>query len=201
MAETKKHDLDDDSLKSEQLPDEETAEEKKEEKEPLNLAVDIQNRSTCERHIKVTIPREDIERYFDKEFSDLMPNAQIPGFRAGRAPRKLVETRFRKDVTEKVKTLLLSDSLAQIHEEQKIAAISEPDLDLDAVEVPAEGPLTFEFNLEVRPEFALPKWKGLKIEKPVREITDADVDEAMHNVLANRGRSVSATGRSPVSTN
>jgi trigger factor len=194
MAETKKHDLDDDSLKSEQLPGEETAEEKEEEKEPLNLAVDIQNRSTCERHIKVTIPREDIERYFDKEFSDLMPNAQIPGFRAGRAPRKLVETRFRKDVTEKVKTLLLSDSLAQIHEEQKIAAISEPDLDLDAVEVPAEGPLMFEFNLEVRPEFALPKWKGLKIEKPVREITDADVDEALHNVLANRGRLVPFSG-------
>ncbi len=194
MAETKKRDLDDDTLKSEQLPDEDTAEEKEEEKEPLNLAVDIQNRSTCERHIKVTIPREDIERYFDKEYSDLMPDVQIPGFRPGRAPRKLVETRFRKDVTEKVKTLLLSDSLAQIHEEQKIAAISEPDLDLDAVEVPAEGPLTFEFNLEVRPEFAMPKWKGLKIEKPVREISPADVDEALHNVLANRGRLVPFDG-------
>jgi trigger factor len=194
MAETRKHDLNDDSLNSEQLLDEETAEEQEEEKEPLNLEVDIQNRSTCERHIKVTIPREDIERYFDKEFSDLMPTAQIPGFRPGRAPRKLIEARFRKDVTEKVKTLLLSDSLAQINEERKIAAISEPDLDLDAVEVPAEGPLTFEFNLEVRPEFSLPKWKGLKIEKPVREITDADVDEALHNMLANRGRLVPFDG-------
>jgi trigger factor len=196
MAETKKHDLDEDSLKSEQLPDEETAEnvEQEEAKEPLKLEVDIQNRSTCERHIKVTIPREDIERYFDNEFSELMPTAQIPGFRQGRAPRKLVETRFRKDVSEKVKTLLLSDSLAQIHEEQKIAAISEPDLDLDAVEIPAEGPLTFEFNMEVRPEFALPKWKGLKIDKPVREISDADVDEALHNVLANRGRLVPFDG-------
>ncbi|MGD0517102.1 MAG: trigger factor [Thermoguttaceae bacterium] len=196
MAETKKHDLDDDSLNSEKLLDEETAEQQQEEeKEPLNLEVDIQNRSTCERHIKVTIPREDIERYFDKEFSDLMPTAQIPGFRPGRAPRKLIEARFRKDVTEKVKTLLLSDSLAQIHEERNIAAISEPDLDLDAVEVPAEGPLTFEFNLEVRPEFTLPKWKGLKIEKPVREITDADVDEALHNLLANRGRLVPFDGQ------
>ena len=194
MAETRKHDLNDDSLNSEQLLDEETADEQEEEKEPLNLEVDIQNRSTCERHIKVTIPREDIERYFDKEFSDLMPTAQIPGFRPGRAPRKLIEARFRKDVTEKVKTLLLSDSLAQIHEERNIAAISEPDLDLDAVEVPAEGPLTFEFNLEVRPEFTLPKWKGLKIEKPIREITDADVDEALHNMLASRGRLVPFDG-------
>ena len=86
------------------------------------------------------------------------------------------------------------DSLAQIHEEQKIAAISEPDFDLDAVEVPDEGPMTFEFNLEVRPEFTMPKWKGLKIEKPVREITEADVDQALHNVLANRGRLVPFDG-------
>ena len=194
MAEKRKLDVDDDSSKTEQLPDEAVAQEEEQEKEPLHLAVDMQNRGTCERHIKVTIPRDDIDRYFDKEYSDLMPNAQIPGFRAGRAPRKLVETRFRKDVAEKVKTLLLSDSLAQIHEEQKIAAISEPDLDLDAVEVPAEGPLTFEFNLEVRPEFTMPKWKGLKIDKPVRQITDADVDQALHNVLANRGRLVPFDG-------
>jgi trigger factor len=188
MAETRKSDLDEENLTSQELPGEDTAEEEKEEKQPLTLTVDIQNRSTCERHIVVSIPREDIDRYFDNEFSELMPTVQIPGFRPGRAPRKLVETRFRKEVAEKVKTLLLSDSLAQIHEDQKIAAIGEPDLDLDAVEIPAEGPLTFEFNLEVRPEFALPKWKGLKIEKPVREISDADVDEALHNLLANRGQ-------------
>jgi trigger factor len=192
MAEIKKHDLDDDSLNTEPLVDEETAEE--EEKERLNLGVDIQNRSTCERHITVNIPREDIDRYFDKEFSDLMPTAQIPGFRPGRAPRKLVEARFRKDVSEKVKTQLLMDSLAQIHDEQNISAISEPDFDLEAVEMPADGPLTFEFNLEVRPEFNLPKWKGMKLEKPVHEISDADVDQALYNVLANRGRLVPFDG-------
>jgi trigger factor len=188
MAETKKNDLDEPII-SEQAGDEPAAEQAEEElKERLNLEVDIQNRGTCQRHIVVTIPHEDIERYFDKEYTEMMPTVQIPGFRPGRAPRKLVETRFRKDVSEKVKSLLLSDSISQIHDEQKIAAISEPELDIEAVEVPQEGPLTFEFDLEVRPEFTLPKWKGLKIEKPVREISDADVDDAVHNVLANRGR-------------
>jgi trigger factor len=197
MAKTKNRDLEEDALKTEATGEEQPAEEaeKKEEKrEPLKLAVDIQNRGTCERHIVVTIPREDIDRYFDKEYSQLMPDAHVPGFRPGRAPRKLVETRFRKDVTDKVKTLLLSDSLAQIHEEQKLAAISEPDLDLDAVEMPAEGALTYEFNLEVRPEFTVPKWKGLRIEKPVRQITDADVDRALQNLLTNRGRLVPFDG-------
>ncbi len=56
MAETKKHDLDDESLQSQTAPEEESAKEEEEEREPLNLAVDIQNRGTCERHIVVTIP-------------------------------------------------------------------------------------------------------------------------------------------------
>ena len=44
-----------------------------EEKQKLNLAVDIKEKSACERHITVTVPREDIERYFTKQFDDLVP--------------------------------------------------------------------------------------------------------------------------------
>src|SRR5712671_1889749 len=83
------------------------ASEEQEEREPLNLDVKIASPGSCQRHITVTVPREDIERYFDKAFGDLMPNATVPGFRAGRAPRKLVEHRFRKDVADQVKGSLL----------------------------------------------------------------------------------------------
>jgi trigger factor len=176
MADTEMTGLDESTLEGE------------EKQERLNLDVKIESRGTCERHITVTLPREDIERYYDHEFSDIMPEAQIPGFRPGRAPRKLVESRFRKEVTGKVKSQLLMDSLAQIHEENKIAAISEPDIDIDAVEIPEDGSMTFEFNLEVRPEFAIPTWKGLAIEKPVHEITDADVDRTLQRILSNRGK-------------
>ena len=87
----------------------------------LNLEVKIDSRSACERHVTVTIPREDIERYFDKEFSELMADGRTcPGFRAGRAPRKLVETRFRKDVADQVKGALLMDSLTQVTEDEKL---------------------------------------------------------------------------------
>jgi trigger factor len=117
-----------------------------------------------------------------------MPTAHVPGFRPGRAPRKLVEARFRKDLSEKVKSELLMACLTQVNEEQKLAPISEPDFDLEAIEMPEEGPLTFEFDIEVRPEFALPKWKGLVIEKPVREFSEADVDQTLEGILARRGR-------------
>jgi len=178
-------------LPEDELPDEEQAEgEEAEEKPKLNLEVKVDQRSACQRHITVTVPREDVDRYFDKEFSELMSSAQVPGFRPGHAPRKLIETRFRKDVTERVKSVLLMDSIAQVNEEQDLSAISEPDLDLDAVEVPKEGPMTFEFDLEVRPEFDLPKWKGLSIERPIREFSDADVDAALKTLLARHGELV-----------
>ena len=164
------------------------------EAEKLQLELTIDKPSTCERHISVTVPREDIERYYDKQYTELMPEAQVPGFRPGHAPRKLIEKRFRKDVTDKVKSQLLMDSLAQISEDEELSAISEPDIDLDAVEMPDEGVLCFEFDLEVRPEFELPKWKGLLIDKPVRQLGNADVDRALQNLLANRGRLVPYEG-------
>ena len=86
------------------------------------------------------------------------------------------------------------DSLAQIHDDYELSAIGEPELDLETVEVPEQGPMTFEFDLEVRPQFDLPQWKGLQIEKPVREFTDADIDQALKRILTNRGRLVPVDG-------
>jgi trigger factor len=164
------------------------------EVEKLNLSIKVDSPSACERHVTVTIPREDIERYYDKAFSELMGSANVPGFRAGRAPRKLIEARFRKDVADQVKGSLLMDSMTQITEDEKFSAISEPNFDPVAVELPDEGPLTFEFDLEVRPEFDLPQWKGLSIERPVKEFTKADVDKRLERILAEHGRLVPFNG-------
>jgi trigger factor len=156
--------------------------------QPLKLDVQVTSPGACERHVTVTIAREDIDRYFDNAFGEMMPTAAVPGFRIGRAPRKVVEHRFRDEVSDQVKSALLLDSLEQISEEQRFTAISEPDFDLEAVEVPREGPMTFEFTIEVRPEFDLPQWKGLKLNRPVREFTDGDIDEQLEQMLSRYGQ-------------
>ncbi len=197
MSDIEKRDPEDALASSEALVDQQSgsgAPAEGEEVPKLHLEVKVDPRSACERHITVSVAREDIERYFDKEYSEMMPTAQVPGFRPGHAPRKLIEHRFHKDVAQRVKGALLMDSLTQIHEEQDLSAISEPDIDLDAVEVPAEGPMSFEFDLEVRPEFDLPKWKGLKIQKPVHEFTAEDIDRSLEKLLTNRGRLVPYDG-------
>src|SRR6185503_5932408 len=112
----------------------------------------------------------------------------------GRAPRKVVEHRFRDEVSDQVKSALLLDSLEQISEEQRFTAISEPNFDLEAVEVPKDGPMTFEFTIEVRPEFELPKWRGLKLNRPVRDFTDTDIDDQLDQMLARYGQLVPFDG-------
>jgi trigger factor len=156
-------------------------------KQKLDLQTEIQKVSACERHIRVTVPRIDVERYFSDEYEDLVSEAEVPGFRKGKAPRQLVEKRFRKEVGERVKNALVLDALTQVNDSDEITPISEPDFDYNSLILPDAGAFVFEFDIEVRPEFEVPKWKGLQIEKPVREFTKEDVDKAVQRILATYG--------------
>jgi trigger factor len=155
--------------------------------EDLNLTADIQKISSCERRVKVTVPQSEVEHYFQKEFAELEKTAYVPGFRPGKAPRKLVEKRFKKDISGQVKHSLVLNALATINRQGDFTPISEPDLQYDSLVLPEEGPFVFEFNIEVRPEFDSPDWKGLKIEKPVRDFSPADIDDAVKRVLEDHG--------------
>ena len=104
----------------------------------------------------MTVPRTEIERQFTDSLGNLQRDAQVPGFRPGRAPRQLVEKRFRKQVSEQVKSALLMASLEQIDADFQLNPITQPNLDVGAITLPDEGPFSFEMEVEVRPDFAVP---------------------------------------------
>ena len=160
------------------------APESGEEKKPIQLDVKVESPQACLREVVVTIPQGEVQRYLKDAYDELVPEAQVPGFRAGRAPRKLVEKQFRDRVVEQVKGSLLMDSLSQVTDSQDFSAISEPDFDYNAIEVPEEGDFKFQFSVEVRPEFKTPDWKGIKLAKPVEEVSDEDIDESLSRVLS-----------------
>jgi len=163
--------------------------------QPLTLDVSIDTISACERRVRVGIPREDIDRYRDMALGELVPGAHLPGFRPGRAPRRLVSSRFKSELADQIRSKLLADAMTQVSEQEKLSPISEPELDVNAVIVPDDGPMTFEFKIEVRPEFELPAWKELKIRRPSREISEADVDESLAHLLRERARFVPHDGK------
>jgi trigger factor len=163
-------------------------EEGQEEKPRLSLDVKIDKPSACERHVTVTVAHDDVERYLKDAFDELVPKAELPGFRPGRAPRKLVQSRFKEQIGDQVKGKLLMDSLSQLSDDHQFTAISEPDFDMDSVQLPDDGPMVFEFDIEVRPEFDLPVWKGLTLERPAHEYTDKEIRERLNQLLSKYGQ-------------
>jgi len=71
-----------------------------------------------------------------------------------------------------------------------IAPLSPPDLDPNAIKLPEEGPFVYEFEIEVRPEFDLPDYKGLKLRRPVHAFTDAEAEAEQKRLLDPYGQLV-----------
>src|SRR3954470_8643543 len=109
-------------------------------KRKLDLDVQISDVGPCKKHLKVAIARTEVERQFDESLGTMKREAAVPGFRPGRAPKTLVERRFRKQVSEQVKSSLLMACLEQLDEDYDLNPITEPRLDLETIEVPDEGP-------------------------------------------------------------
>lgn len=158
-----------------------------EEPKKLRQTVELKDIGPCKKHIKVTVERENIDEALNEQYSKLVKDSNVSGFRPGKAPRKIIERRFRKEVVDQVKTELLFKSLEQLAEEQDVAPLSPPDLDPNKIELPEKGAFIYEFDVEVRPEFDLPNYKGLKLRRPVREFTDADVAAEEYRLLAQYG--------------
>jgi len=145
-------------------------------KPKLALDVQIEDVGPCKKHVKVAIPRADVEKQFKDSLGEMTREAHVPGFRPGHAPRGLVEKRFRKEVANQVKSSLLMASLEQLDEDYKLNPITQPELDIAAIELPDDGPMKYEIEVEVRPDFPVPAYKALTVRRPGRTITDADVD-------------------------
>ena len=149
----------------------------------MSLDVEITESGPCLRHVVVKVPRADIDAVHDVAVGELSDSAEVPGFRKGHVPAGLIAKRFRRELADEVKQKLIVGSLEQLAEDHDLEPINEPNLDVDMIEIPEEGDFEYEFDVEVRPEFDLPDYKGLTIDRPVQEVTDEDVDAYLQQFL------------------
>lgn len=153
----------------------------------MSVTAKIDEVGPCKKHVVVTVPRADIDYFYSESVSELGGQATVPGFRVGHVPKKLIEKRFRQELTDQVKQRVLMESLELIAEDNDLDPINEPTIDVESLEIPEEGEFQFEFEVEVRPDFKLPEYKGLKLERPVREIKDEDVEQYLNRFLNQYG--------------
>src|SRR5262245_912233 len=165
-----------------------------EQKTKLRQDVVITDVGPCKKHVKVTVNREDIDSRFSDHYGKLVKDSHVPGFRPGKAPRRLVVKQFEKNVSEQVKNEVLMASLEQLGDDHDVAPLSQPNIQIDKIEIPKEGPLVYEFDVEVRPEFDLPEYRGLKLKRSVKDYGEADVTETRRRLLADYSQVVPKDG-------
>jgi len=171
-------------------PTETSAEGEGQQPAKLHQTVEMRDVGPCKKHIKVSVDRNDIDARLGEKFSELVADSNVSGFRPGKAPRRIVERRFSKEVTDQVKTEVLLASLEQLAEEHDVAPLAAPNIDPANIELPKEGPLVYEFEVEVRPEFDLPNYKGLRIRRPVHTFTEEEVEAEERRILIPYGQVV-----------
>ena len=161
---------------------EEQSEEKKDEYSGPEDIVTIEDAGPCKKKVSIEIAREKITYTTDKQYKDMGKEAIVPGFRKGRAPRRLLEKRFGKETTEQIKLTLMADASKSAIEDNKLQTLGDPDIDFDKIELPAEGPLTFDFEVEVRPEFDLPQLEGIPVTRTKLEVTDDQIGREIEQI-------------------
>ncbi len=150
--------------------------------------VSVADAGTLRKRVTVEVDRRRIDAKFDEMFGELRRSAMVPGFRKGRAPRRLIEKRFGKEVAGDVRNALVGESVGASLEAADFDPLGEPEIDLEEIELPEEGHLSFSFEVEIKPEFELPQWEGIEVVRPTVTITDERVQQAIDAFRGRFGR-------------
>ncbi|HET9692539.1 MAG TPA: trigger factor [Acidimicrobiales bacterium] len=126
--------------------------------------------------IKLTVEVEaaEFERAVDAAFRRIAREVRIPGFRPGKAPRRILEARLGREAgRQEALRESLPDYYARAVREHEVDVIAPPQIDITSGE--ADGPVAFDAVVEVRPQLQLVGYDGLRVEVPSPEVTDDDV--------------------------
>jgi trigger factor len=155
----------------------------------LKFDVKIEDAGPACKSLSITIPEDQIKDKIENSYGSLEDEAVVPGFRKGRAPRRLLEKRFADHVRDDVKNQLLSESYTQAIEDNKLDPLSDPQVDdAENLELPESGDLTFTVKVEVTPDVDLPKYDTLEVTKTVTTVADSDVDEEIERMCQQGGK-------------
>jgi len=139
--------------------------------------VKIEDAGPAAKKITIEIPAEVVDQRLEGSFGLLQTNAAVPGFRRGKAPKRLLERRFGEDIKNETKNELVRDSFQKVIKDNELHVIGDPVFDEpEAIELTSGQSMVYSFELEVVPDFDLPDLDGIEISKPVVELEEEMVD-------------------------
>ena len=141
------------------------------------------------RKLAVVIPAADLNAQLETKLDDLKGKAQIKGFRPGKVPVSHIRKMFGKSAMSEVVTDSINSTVAKTLEERSERAAVQPKIDLPEDQsvinevLDGKADLSFEVSYEVLPPVTLMDFKGLKLDQPVVDVADADLDKEIERVF------------------
>ena len=167
------------------------------------VKAELKDAGVLRKEMRVTVPAKVIADHMEHNYSELMHDAFVPGFRKGRAPRRLIEKRFGHEVRESLTSSIVGQSYFAATENEKLDVLGEPLFSIQAddgvklmdigealqhIKLPETGDFTYVCEIELKPKFDLPELKGIEIKSPEVTVTDAMVEEQLLQRRKIRGR-------------
>lgn len=128
--------------------------------------------------LDIEVEQDRVQQSLDAAYRRLAPRTRIPGFRPGKAPRAVTEKYLGRDrLMNEALDKLLPDVYNEAITSEDVDAIGQPELDKLELD-----PVRFKFIVPVRPSVDLGDYHALRVERPVVEVTDEQVDEQLRNI-------------------
>ena len=122
-----------------------------------------------------TVPAEQFDEAMQQAFLKLRKRINVPGFRKGKAPRRMIETLYGESICyDDAFEIIFPDAYRAAVEEFDLKPVDQPQIDLD--EIGAGKDLKFHLEVFVRPDVTLGEYKGLAVETEIQKLTDEMVD-------------------------
>jgi trigger factor len=139
-----------------------------------------ETKESTKREIAVEVPAQEVQRETEALIQKYQKLARLPGFRKGHVPASIIRQRFSEDIKTEVVEALVPRYFRQEAEKQGLVPVSQPrvtDLHIHDGE-----PLRFKASFEILPEIKVEGYKDLRADKPVIEITDEEVQQALNHL-------------------
>ena len=149
------------------------------------MQVSVEKTSDLERRMTVQVPAQTIDTKVSSRLNELKKQVRLKGFRPGKVPMNVIQQRYGAQVRDEVLNETMQSSLEQAigQESLRVAGVTkiEPK--------DKDGGAVFEYvaHLEVFPDVPTLEFSDLKIDRPVCEVTEADVDDMIRTLQEQRG--------------
>jgi trigger factor len=154
------------------------------------MRVSVETTSGLERRLTVGVPADRVESVVNQRLQDAARNARLPGFRPGKVPMKVMKQRFGAGVRQEVLGEVISQSFQEAVVSENLRPAGQPSI--EARKLDAGQDVEYTATFEVFPTIEVQPLTNLTIEKPVAEVTDADIDDIIEVFRKQQGQWVAS---------